>query len=58
MNSAFSDLQTFWQMGGYAAAVWSAYGIVLLVLVGQFIGAKRKLNHLYKMLYRKYAKSA
>ena len=58
MNGTFSDWHAFWQMGGYAAAVWSAYGIVLLILLSQLWIAKQKFNRLRKMLYRKYVKSS
>ena len=42
-------MSSFLQMGGYAAYVWSAYGITLLVLVLNVWSARRshrrKLDH-------------
>jgi heme exporter protein CcmD len=55
--STFSDLSAFWRMGGYASAVWPAYGIVFCILVVQFVVAKRKWQRLRKALYQKYVKS-
>jgi heme exporter protein D len=34
-----SDLQHFLAMGGYAAYVWPAYGMVAVVLIGNLIAA-------------------
>ncbi len=58
MTSAFSDFNSFWRMGGYAAFVWSAYGIVFLVLVFRILIAKQKFNRLRRSLYQKYVKSS
>jgi heme exporter protein CcmD len=55
--STFSDLHAFLRMGGYAAAVWPAYGLVFLVLLIQFVAARRKWQHLRRALYHKYVKS-
>lgn len=33
MMLSFTTIQDFLQMGGYAAYVWSAYGITLIVLI-------------------------
>jgi heme exporter protein CcmD len=35
------DLQEFFRMGGYAGYVWSAYGLTALVLVLNWLGARR-----------------
>jgi heme exporter protein CcmD len=35
------DLQKFIQMGGYAAYVWPAYGLTVLVLVWNWWAARR-----------------
>jgi heme exporter protein D len=38
------DLQRFFAMGGYAAYVWPAYGIALIVLVGMLLVRWRRLR--------------
>jgi|APLow6443716910_1056828.scaffolds.fasta_scaffold960907_2 heme exporter protein CcmD len=35
------DLQEFLRMGGYAGYVWTAYGLTALVLVLNWLGARR-----------------
>jgi heme exporter protein CcmD len=35
------DLQEFLRMGGYAGYVWTAYGLTTLVLVLNWLGARR-----------------
>jgi len=35
------DLQTFFEMGGYAQFVWPAYGLTALVLVWNWWSARR-----------------
>ena len=35
------DLQSFFHMGGYAAFVWTSYGLTLLVLVWNWWAARR-----------------
>lgn len=35
------DLQEFLKMGGYAGYVWSAYGLTALVLVLNWLAARR-----------------
>jgi len=44
-------------MGGYAATVWPAYGVVFLVLLVQVILAQKKFYRLRKILMQKYVKS-
>jgi heme exporter protein CcmD len=39
------DFFAFLAMGGYGVFVWSAYGIVFLVLIYQWIEAVRRKNH-------------
>ena len=45
-----SELARFFDMGGYAIYVWSAYGLVLAVLVANVVGPlmreRRLLRHL------------
>ena len=45
-----SELARFFDMGGYAVYVWSAYGLVLAVLVvnvaGPLLRQRRLLRHL------------
>jgi heme exporter protein CcmD len=54
--SHFADWQAFWHMGGYAAHVWSAYGLVVLVLILQLTNVLKKWRRLRKNLYQKYIK--
>jgi len=42
-------LMNFLAMGGYAAYVWPAYGLALVVLMGNFVAAVRQHQ---KMLTR------
>ena len=35
------DLQEFFRMGGYAGYVWTAYGLTALVLLLNWISARR-----------------
>jgi heme exporter protein CcmD len=35
------DLQEFFRMGGYAAYVWTAYGLTALVLLLNWLAARR-----------------
>ena len=35
------DLQEFFRMGGYAGYVWTAYGLTALVLLLNWLGARR-----------------
>jgi heme exporter protein CcmD len=35
------DLQTFFEMGGYAKFVWPAYGLTALVLIWNWWAARR-----------------
>ena len=38
------SLSTFFAMGGYAAFVWSGYGLVAVAMVGLLIGSLRTLH--------------
>lgn len=44
MTANFHSLTDFLHMGGYAAYVWSAYGIVAIVLIAQVISAARAIK--------------
>jgi heme exporter protein D len=46
------NMLNFLQMGGYATYVWSAYGIALLVLVGNIVLAVRCSKRLHKEIGR------
>jgi len=48
MLSHFSSWSAFFQMGGYAAYVWPAYGIVMGVLIFHGFVASRQLKQLFK----------
>ena len=36
------DLQSFFNMGGYAGFVWSAYGLTAVVLIANWWAARRR----------------
>lgn len=40
----------FWQMGGYAAYVWSSYGLAALVLIWLLLRAMHELRQTEKRL--------
>ncbi|GAB6068481.1 hypothetical protein JCM13664_18010 [Methylothermus subterraneus] len=44
----------FFAMGGYGAYVWSAYGLVALVLIWNLIAAQRKRRQILRNLKRLY----
>lgn len=44
----------FLTMGGYAAYVWPAYGIVLVVMVGNAVLPARRLRHRLQELRRRH----
>lgn len=46
------DLQAFLAMGGYAAYVWSAYGLALIVLAGHLVTAHRRERRILRRLGR------
>lgn len=41
---------TFFEMGGYAAYVWPAYGLAMLVVVGLLVLSVRRLRSAERML--------
>lgn len=43
----------FLHMGGYAAYVWTSYGLVTVVLVANVIAAARKRHRLIRELTRR-----
>ncbi len=47
MTSSFTNFSSFMHMGGYAAYVWPAYGIVVLVLGGQVLKIKQLTARLF-----------
>lgn len=42
------SLSEFLHMGGYAAYVWSSYGLAFVVLVGNFLAARRRRRKLIR----------
>ena len=44
-------------MGGYGAFVWSAYGIALIVLVGNVIQARRAERSQWQRLQRRHSEA-
>jgi heme exporter protein D len=44
------DLQAFLSMGGYAAYVWSSYGLALIVLAGNIVAAHRRERRILQRL--------
>ena len=41
---------TFFEMGGYAAYVWPAYGLAMVVVVGLLVLSVRRLRSAERML--------
>lgn len=52
MNIFLDLLKNFLQMGGYAAYVWSAYGLVLIVLSANIVFARRYFKRVVKKARR------
>lgn len=46
------DLQAFLAMDGYAAYVWSSYGLALIVLAGNLVTAHRRERRILRRLAR------
>lgn len=44
MVSSFTSFNAFLHMGGYALYVWPAYGIFVVLLVGQVLCLLKKPN--------------
>ena len=44
------SMGTFFEMGGYAAYVWPAYGLATLVVVGLLVLSVRRLRSAERML--------
>lgn len=44
------DLQAFFAMGGYAAYVWSSYGLALIVLAANLVAAHRRERRILRRL--------
>ncbi|MBX7198076.1 MAG: heme exporter protein CcmD [Rhodospirillaceae bacterium] len=38
------SLTTFFEMGGYAAFVWSGYGLTAVAMIGLLVGSLRTLR--------------
>ncbi len=49
-----TDWSEFWRMGGYAAYVWSAYGIAAVVLALNLFAPIARERRLRRMLQRQY----
>jgi len=47
-----SILQQFLAMGGYAAYVWSAFGIVTVILVGNLWWSGYRKRKIYRIIKR------
>ena len=45
-------MSAFFDMGGYAAFVWPAYGVSVIVLAGLVISSRRRLKRLEAALAR------
>lgn len=43
-------MNSWWWMGGYYAYIWSAYGIVCVLLLGQGIMSMRRTKQIHKRL--------
>lgn len=51
---SFHSVSEFFYMGGYAAYVWTAYGICFLTLGINTIRSKNKKKYVINMLKEKY----
>jgi heme exporter protein CcmD len=45
-------LMTWFDMGGYAAYIWSAYGTVFMVLLANLLQTKAEQKRTWRMLQR------
>ena len=52
-----SELARFFDMGGYAVYVWSAYGLVIAVLVANVAGPLLRQRRLLRQLSERHAKA-
>ena len=52
-----SELARFFDMGGYAVYVWSAYGLVVAVLVVNVAGPLLRQRRLLRQLSERHAKA-
>lgn len=46
------DFNTFFDMGGYAFYVWTAYGLAAVVLLGNLAATLRRENRLSRAIER------
>ncbi|MGB3619962.1 heme exporter protein CcmD [Ketobacter sp. MCCC 1A13808] len=49
----FDSFQAFMQMGKHGAFVWSAYGITLVVILGNLIAIRRRKKNVIETIQRK-----
>ena len=49
----FDSFQAFMQMGKHGAFVWSAYGITLVVILGNLIAIRRRKKNVNETIQRK-----
>ena len=49
----FNSFQAFMQMGKHGAFVWSAYGITLVVILGNLIAIRRRKKNVIETIQRK-----
>lgn len=54
--AGYTDVAEFLEMGGYARYVWTAFGLTTLVLVGNFVAARRRYATTRQRLARKLAR--
>jgi heme exporter protein D len=52
MPGGIQDLYDFIAQGGYAAYVWSAYGMTLVLLVAETVGLRRRQRTILARLGR------
>ena len=48
MHTGFKNLHDFLTMGGYAAYVWSAYAVTLVVMVANIFSSKRRARRIQR----------
>lgn len=52
MPGGIQDLYDFIAQGGYAGYVWSAYGMTLVLMVGETVGLRRRQRTILARLGR------
>lgn len=49
-----ATITAFLHMGGYALYVWPAYGITVMILLGNYLAPVKRLRHLQRLLKQRH----